>query len=101
MAGMRQTSIEAYESLNATQTQKLRERIYHLLRINPMTDEELLEALGGEQYYSPSGVRARRSELVKDERFSDMRVYDSGLRRKTRFGKNTIVWSTTPQGSLL
>ncbi len=98
---MRQTSIEAYESLNATQTQKLRERIYHLLRINPMTDEELLEALGGEQYYSPSGVRARRSELVKDERFSDMRVYDSGLRRKTRFGKNTIVWSTTPQGSLL
>lgn len=98
---MRETSLEAYQSLNANQTQKLRERIYHLLRINPMTDEELLEALGGEKYYSPSGVRARRSELVKDERFEDLRVYDSGMRRKTRFGKNTIVWTTSQQGQLI
>ncbi len=40
-------------------------------------------------------------EIWQDERFLDMRVYDSGVRRKTKFGKNTIVWTTTPQGSLL
>lgn len=97
---MRSTSYEAYKTLNPTQTEKLRNRIYHLLRLQPMTDEELLEALGGEQYYSPSGVRARRSELVKDERFENMRVYDSGLRKKTKFGKKTIVWSTTKQTKL-
>lgn len=53
-----------------------------------VTDEELLtlyEARFG--YISPSGCRTRRKELV------DLAlVEDSGLVRKTKSGRNTIVW---------
>jgi hypothetical protein len=53
--------------------------------LGPCTDEELLNSLPSER--SPSGVRTRRSELVAMNL-----VRDSGKRRKTRSGRNAIVW---------
>ena len=48
-----------------------------------MTDEEIQSASG----LSPSSQRPRRVELVDGGH-----IEDSGLRRKTKSGRNAIVW---------
>lgn len=50
------------------------------------TDEEIQDYLG----LNPSSERPRRLELVEARR-----VVDSGRRRKTRSGRNAIVWVRT------
>lgn len=88
---MRQTSLDAYTSLNKTKTQELREQILALLSKNgPMTHEEIFEALGGEKYRSYSGVRARCAELLSEEHGAKIR--DSGAKKPSRFGKAMILW---------
>ena len=56
--------------------------------LDGLTDEELFDAYAaGFGYISPSGCRTRRKELV------DLAlVENAGLVRKTKSGRNTIVW---------
>lgn len=89
---MRDTSLYAYHTLEPTKTDQLRRHICALLEIRPMTHEELIEELGNT--YSPSGVRARCSELLTEE--YGCLVRDSGLKRNSRHGKPMIVWELTP-----
>lgn len=53
-----------------------------------MTHQELIDELGPN--YSPSGVRARCSELLTEE-YGCM-VRDSGRKKNSRHGKPMIVW---------
>lgn len=85
---MRDTSLHAYHTLEPTKTDQLRRHICALLEIRPMTHEELIEELGNT--YSPSGVRARCSELLTEE--YGCLVRDSGIKRNSRHGKPMIVW---------
>ena len=85
-----QTSAEAAGSVrNITKTQQA---ILSLL-INSSTDDELFVAYskmvvaGLAPMASPSGVRSRRAELV----MLGM-VKDTGMKRKTVSGRNSIVW---------
>lgn len=88
-----ETSREAARSVrNVTETQKLLHWL--LLEHGPMTDEELAVKVerpgwGARLIHpiSPSGLRTRRKELV-DQR----KVADSGQRRPTRAGRQSIVW---------
>lgn len=58
-----------------------------LLVHGPQTDEELYEHTEVRLYCSPSGARTRRSELVDAGV-----VRDSRHRRKTKSGRQSIVW---------
>jgi len=53
------------------------------------TDEELVEGLVPGSV-SPSGVRTRRNELVRGGW-----LRDSGYRRRTRSGREAIIWTLT------
>jgi hypothetical protein len=64
----------------------------HTAGADGLTDEELIE-----MYYNPallnvqqseSGIRTRRSELV-----TKCKIKDSGVRRKTKAGRQSIVWT--------
>jgi hypothetical protein len=77
------TSHEAARSV--TELSEKQELILSALRRNPSIDEEIQDWFS--IVMSPSGARTRRAELV------DMNlVRDSGKRRKTRSGRNAIVW---------
>jgi hypothetical protein len=87
-----ETSREAAQSV-----ERLTDKQQYILRIlsyRPRTDEEIWEHIvfptddfGLAYPMSVSGARTRRKELV------DMNlVRDSGKRRKTRSGRNAIVW---------
>lgn len=84
------TSFEAAASVeNITETQSA---ILTLLTW-PKTDDELIDAYynmapsAGWKQASPSGIRSRRSELV-----TKGLIKDSGERRKSWSGRNSIVW---------
>lgn len=85
---MRETSLNAYKELVPTKTEQLRAEICELLKIRPMTHEELIDAL--DQKYSPSGIRARCSELLSEEHGYLVRA--SGKYKPSRHGKPMIVW---------
>lgn len=95
------TSIQAAESV--TNLNAKREAVYKcLLSLGPMTDEQLclgyhrMSQMPGwivqdDPYVFPrqsdSGIRTRRSELVRAERCKD-----SGRREKSSGGRGCIVW---------
>jgi hypothetical protein len=90
---MRQTSLDAYKTLEPTKSDMLRRHICALLEIRPMTHEELIEELG--DAYSPSGVRARCSELLSEEYGCLVRA--SGRYKPSRHDKPMIVWELNRQ----
>jgi len=84
-----------YESCNYTETSKKalasvkekiktkREQVYDLLKVNPLTNYEIADELK----MPLSSVTARCREL----QILDL-VEDSGYKRKTKYGKDAIVW---------
>lgn len=74
-----------------TRTETQRALVRLLRRYGPMTDAELAEryylATKGQPACSPSGLRTRRSELVRDGF-----VVDTGKRRTLNSGRKAIVW---------
>ena len=88
-----QTSHVAAKSVS--NVERTKEIIWHMLRILPSTDEQLVIAYNELVQLNPmktpqaseSGIRSRRSELV-DEGM----IEDSGERSKTRSGRSAIVW---------
>ena len=82
------TSYEAAErvvSITAT-----RRAILNLLEVHgPMTDEDIARLYDGPRS-SPSGLRTRRSELVRAGR-----VVDTGHRARLSTGRHGIVWAST------
>jgi predicted transcriptional regulator len=62
----------------------LRRRVLEVIRSKPSTDEEIADLLA----LNPSTSRPRRIELVQAGL-----VVDSGTTRKTRSGRQAVVWS--------
>lgn len=85
----RQAAISKYY---ATSTE--RSRVLRCLRDHPdgLTDEELQDVLN----MNPSTQRPRRIELCDME---PALVKDSGRTRKTRSGRNAVVWVARPVGA--
>ena len=87
-----QTSHEAAKSVTDAAMTETHRAIMRLLESRPMNDEQLYQMFvqGAEHDYwnhaSMSGVRSRRSELVKRGL-----VKDCG-RSKTKFGRASIIW---------
>ena len=91
-----ETSHAAAESLDPTRLRRSQEFVLGVLRAYPagLTDEELREAVDRTGYaISDSGLRTRRSELVRLGL-----VEDSGERATTLAGRQTIVWAATSKG---
>ena len=63
----------------------VRRKVLEALRERPMTDEELIEQLGG----NPSTIRPRRVEL-----YADGLIEPAGT-RKTHSNRDAVVWQTT------
>lgn len=87
------TSHAAARSVNRERLIDTQRAIVTLLAMRGgMTDDEISEAWNETmtEPVSPSGLRTRRSELVKLGR-----VKDSGQRRKLATGRSAIVWETT------
>jgi len=84
-----------YESCNYTSTSKKalasikpkiktkREQVYDLIKLNPLTNYEIADELE----IPLSSACARCHELQELNL-----VIDSGLKRKTKYGKDAIVW---------
>jgi predicted Rossmann fold nucleotide-binding protein DprA/Smf involved in DNA uptake len=84
-----------YESCNYTSTSKQalasvkpkiktkREQVYDLLKVNPLTNYEIADEL--EMPLSSVCARVRELQVLN-------LVIDSGLKRKTKYGKDAIVW---------
>jgi predicted ArsR family transcriptional regulator len=85
------TSHAAARTVRRTQSARIRAVILHLLRDHgPQTDAELADAydsLPGGPGVSPSGLRTRRCELVRQGL-----VVDSGGRVRLESGRTAIVW---------
>lgn len=88
-----ETSREAALSLDEAKVTKLMKTIYNLLSVEAMYDEKLIREylmLAGKYGWdlaSPSGIRTRRSDLVKLGW-----VIDSGDRAVLPSGRKSIVW---------
>ena len=84
-----------YESANYTKTSKealasvkpkiktKREQVYDLLKLNPLTNYQIADEL--EMPLSSVTARCRELQIL------DL-VEDSGYKRKTKYGKDAIVW---------
>ena len=84
-----------YESCNYTKTSKealasvkpkiktKREKVYDLIKLNPLTNYEIADEL--EMPLSSVCARVRELQVLN-------LVIDSGLKRKTKYGKDAIVW---------
>lgn len=91
-----QTSHDAAKSVS--NVERTKEILWHMLRILPSTDEQLVIAYNELVNINPlktpraseSGIRTRRSELVAENM-----IEDSGERVKTRSGRSAIVWRAT------
>lgn len=99
---LKQTSKDAYYSLDDTRSARQRAQILKLIeQYGPQTHEEIIEKMGGEQYLSASGVRARCAELCSHKYGNKLR--DSGEKKKSKFNKAMILWelnTPTKQGEL-
>lgn len=74
--------------LRQASVSELQQKILDTLKIGgPQSDNELVASL--EMWGSPSGIRTRRAELVKQGK-----VRDSGKRKRTGSGRNAIVWES-------
>lgn len=63
-------------------------------RFGPMTDQEALGAAISDGWrVSPSGLRSRRAEVTPPR---GRGIRDSGLKRKTDMGFDSIVWELDP-----
>ena len=88
-----ETSKEAGLSLDQAKVTELMKVIYKMLSVAPMYDEQLivrynlLREMEGWNMASPSGIRTRRSDLVKIGW-----VIDSGERKVLPSGRKSIVW---------
>lgn len=86
-----QTSHDAAEKVKRMEEQRL--AILVLLKATPLTDEniaDLYELVWESQGFpppTPSGLRSRRNELVRDGR-----VEATGDKKPTRSGCKSIVW---------
>lgn len=86
------TSHEAAKSIDPDSVTETQRAILKLLATSPMNDEQLFQMYfqGAEHGYwkhaSVSGVRSRRSELVKGGL-----IEDKG-RTKTKFGRAAVIW---------
>ena len=86
------TSLQAALEQTSEKRRALYAQIHAWLRLDPMTDDELLRAFTTLHIpHTPSGVRTRRRELV-DAGW----VTDSGRRRPSNAGRPSIVWQVTP-----
>ena len=86
-----------YESCNYTKTSKealasvkpkiktKREKVYDLIKLNPLTNYEIADEL--EMPLSSVTARCRELQIL------DL-VEDSGYKRKTKYGKDAIVWQS-------
>ena len=84
-----------YESCNYTSTSKKalasikpkiktkREQVYDLIKLNPLTNYEISDEL--EIPLSSVCARVRELQVLN-------LVIDSGLKRRTKYGKDAIVW---------
>jgi DNA-binding transcriptional regulator GbsR (MarR family) len=84
-----------YESCNYTSTSKKalasikpkiktkREQVYDLIKLKPLTNYEISDEL--EIPLSSVCARVRELQILN-------LVIDSGLKRKTKYGKDAIVW---------
>ena len=84
-----------YESCNYTSTSKKaltsikpkiktkREQVYDLIKLNPLTNYQIADEL--EIPLSSVCARVRELQVLN-------LVIDSGLKRKTKYGKDAIVW---------
>ena len=84
-----------YESCNYTKTSQealatikpkiktKREQVYDLIKLNPLTNYEIADEL--EMPLSSVCARVRELQILN-------LVIDSGLKRKTKYGKDAIVW---------
>lgn len=81
------TSHEAAASVNDVRTSQ--RFIYGMIRaLGGATDEELVRRVKSAQVaMSESGIRTRRSELVRLGL-----IVDSGARKRTASGRRSIVW---------
>lgn len=89
-AGDPETSWQAADSQTGQRLRDSQRVVLTVMRRYPggLTDEELRAAIDRTGYpISDSGLRTRRSELVRLGR-----VRDTGFRRVTRAGRHTIVW---------
>jgi len=88
------TSHEAASSVrNVRESQQLILKALDIWRRTGLTDEQIYDCPAICSYMSPSGARTRRSELVRQGL-----VVDSGERRKTKAGRQTIVWKAVSNG---
>jgi predicted ArsR family transcriptional regulator len=86
-----ETSHAAAASLKAETLSAQRARVYdYLKQYGPMTDAMLV---AGILKMSPSGLRTRRSELVRMGL-----VEDTGRRERLRSGRKAIVWRALERG---
>lgn len=88
----------AYAAASIEDLPERRRAVYGVLaEYGPLTDEALAEVYGSLAEeglvppQSPSGLRTRRSELVR----SDL-VVDSGERGETSTGRAAVVWAVAP-----
>jgi hypothetical protein len=82
------TSHDAAESVGALTA--TRAAILEVLdTYGPLTDEEIARLYQGPRA-SPSGLRTRRSELVRAGK-----VYDTGQRRPLHSGRYAVAWAST------
>lgn len=79
------TSIAAADSMRG-KTQTIRDMVYDLLLLGPMTDEQLTETLN----MSPSTVRPRRVELMQAGRVEKVGE------RLTKSGRRAALWGMVP-----
>lgn len=83
-----ETSHHAAGSVSSHQAALIRTRVMSVLKDTPATDEAVIDAFASHGWPgSPSGIRTRRSELVEAGH-----VIDTGRHRKTRSGRDAIVW---------
>ena len=86
-----------YESANYTKTSQdalatikpkiktKREQVYDLIKLNPLTNYQIADEL--EMPLSSVCARVRELQVLN-------LVIDSGLKRKTKYGKDAIVWQS-------